>query len=58
MFFHGEDRKKLHKHINPECLPPSYGGTLPELNYGSKDWYPAMEKYNDAIKKFNSAGFK
>ncbi|KXJ78767.1 hypothetical protein RP20_CCG003565 [Aedes albopictus] len=58
MFFHGEDRKKLFKHINPECLPANYGGTMPELNYESKDWYPAMEKYSDFIKKFNSAGFK
>ncbi|XP_062553093.1 retinaldehyde-binding protein 1-like [Armigeres subalbatus] len=58
MFFHGEDRKKLFKHINPECLPADFGGSLPALNYGSKEWYPAMEKYSDFIKKFNSAGFK
>ncbi|EDS40010.1 cellular retinaldehyde-binding protein [Culex quinquefasciatus] len=58
MYFHGSDMKKLHAHVNADCLPANYGGTLPALNYGSKDWYPTMEKHSDFIKKFNSAGFK
>ncbi|XP_055544917.1 alpha-tocopherol transfer protein-like [Wyeomyia smithii] len=58
MFFHGDDMKKLHKHVDPGCLPANYGGTLPVLDYGSKEWYPTMEKHTDFIKKFNTAGFK
>ncbi|XP_055642662.1 alpha-tocopherol transfer protein-like [Toxorhynchites rutilus septentrionalis] len=58
MFFHGADMKKLHKHVDADCLPANYGGTLPVLNYGSKDWYPALEKHIDFINKFNAAGYK
>ncbi|XP_058816089.1 retinaldehyde-binding protein 1-like [Topomyia yanbarensis] len=58
MYFHGDDMKKLHKHIDADCLPANYGGTMPVLDYASKDWYPTMEKHTDDIKKFNTAGFK
>ncbi|XP_053696733.1 retinaldehyde-binding protein 1-like [Sabethes cyaneus] len=58
MFFHGDDMKKLHKHIDPNYLPANYGGNMPALTYASKEWYPALEKHSDFIKKFNSAGFK
>ncbi|KXJ77971.1 hypothetical protein RP20_CCG005975 [Aedes albopictus] len=55
--FHGHDMKKLHKYISPDYLPKNYGGTLPALNYGSRDWYPCIEKYLDHIAKWNTYGF-
>ncbi|XP_058447583.1 alpha-tocopherol transfer protein-like [Malaya genurostris] len=58
MYFHGSDMKKLLKHIDPDHLPANYGGNKPQLDYGSKEWYPALESCNDFIKKFNSTGFK
>ncbi|XP_058447584.1 retinaldehyde-binding protein 1-like [Malaya genurostris] len=58
MYFHGDDMKKLHKHVDATCLPANYGGTMPTLDYGSKEWYPTMEKHTEDVKKFNSAGFK
>ncbi|XP_049538607.1 retinaldehyde-binding protein 1-like [Anopheles darlingi] len=58
MFFHGEKMAKLHEHIHKEFLPANYGGSLPALTYGGKDWYPAAEKHIDFIKKWNTCGFK
>lgn len=58
MFFHGDDMKKLHKFVPPEHLPKNYGGTMPEINYSGKDWYQAVEKYEDAFKQYNTFGFK
>lgn len=56
--FHGDDMKKLHKFIPAENLPKNYGGTLPEIDYSGKDWYPVMEKFNDHFTKYKSVGFK
>lgn len=36
MYFHGDDMKKLHKHMDPACLPENYGGTLPKIDYTAK----------------------
>ncbi|KAL7017314.1 hypothetical protein ACKWTF_010314 [Chironomus riparius] len=44
MFFHGNNMKALHEFIPPENLPKNYGGTLPEINYSGKDWYPVFPK--------------
>lgn len=57
MFFHGTDRPSLHKHLDPAFLPPSYGGTLPEINYGGKDWFPCVKEHDVHIAKWNSFGF-
>ena len=58
MYFHGKDMKKLHKFVPPEYLPTNYGGTLPEINYTGKDWYPCVEKHTDYFEKYNTFGFK
>lgn len=58
MYFHGDDMKKLHKHIPVEFLPKNYGGTLPEIDYSAKDWYPCVEKYNDYVLQWSTFGFK
>ncbi|XP_055596163.1 clavesin-1-like [Uranotaenia lowii] len=55
--FHGSDMKKLHKYVDPAYLPKNYGGELPALDYGSREWYPCMEKYQDHIAKWNTYGF-
>lgn len=54
--FHGHDMKKLHKYIGPEHLPKNYGGHMPALDYGSREWYPCIEKYFDHISKWNTYG--
>jgi retinaldehyde-binding protein 1 len=58
MFFHGDDMKKLHKHIPATHLPKNYGGTLPEINYNGEDWYPCVEKYSQHFVDWTSFGFK
>lgn len=58
MFFHGDKMAKLHEHVHKEYLPSNYGGTLPALTYGGKEWYPVAEQHLDFIKKWNSCGFK
>jgi retinaldehyde-binding protein 1 len=58
MYFHGDDMKKLHKYIPIDSLPSNYGGTLPEINYSGKDWYPCVEKYNQTFLDFTKYGFK
>lgn len=58
MFFHGDDMKKLHKHIPAENLPANYGGTMPAMTYSGKDWYPCVEKYNQFFIDWNTFGFK
>lgn len=55
--FHGSDMRKLHKYISPDHLPKNYGGNLPLLDYGSKDWYPCIEKYLEHITKWNTYGY-
>lgn len=58
MFLHGDDMKKLHKYMPAEVLPSNYGGSLPQINYSGKDWYPLAEKYSDYINQWSTFGFK
>ncbi|CAO1314626.1 unnamed protein product [Diamesa serratosioi] len=57
MYFHGDDMKKLHKHMDPSCLPENYGGTLPKIDYTAKDWYPCVDNYREHIQNWGSYGF-
>lgn len=57
MFFHGSDMKSLHKHLDPSHLPKNYGGEMPAINYGGKDWYPCINEYEDHIRNWNDYGF-
>lgn len=57
MFFHGNDMKSLHKHLNPSHLPADYGGLLPKIDYGGKEWYPCINDYEDHIRQWNDYGF-
>lgn len=51
MFFHGSKMASLHKHMAPSHLPKNYGGQLPEIDYSGADWYPAMIKYEDNVRR-------
>lgn len=57
MFFHGGDMKKFHQYISPDVLPKNYGGSLPEIDYSGKDWFPCVSKYVDHIRAYNECGF-
>lgn len=50
MFFHGSKMSSLHAHIPPSHLPKNYDGELPEIDYGSVDWYPVLLSYEDKIR--------
>nr|XP_022914253.1 retinaldehyde-binding protein 1-like [Onthophagus taurus] len=54
--FHENKMPSLHKFIDKSYLPKNYGGDLPEINYGGKEWYPVMEKHIDHIKEWNTYG--
>ncbi|XP_031849841.1 clavesin-1 [Nomia melanderi] len=56
MFFHGSKMSSLHQHIPPSHLPKNYDGDLPEINYTSADWYPALIKCEDKIAEWNTFG--
>ncbi|XP_053611604.1 clavesin-1-like isoform X2 [Plodia interpunctella] len=44
--FHGYDLNSLHKHIDPACLPPKYGGTCKyHGHFGT--WLSKIKKYRD-----------
>lgn len=47
----------LHKHLAPSHLPKNYGGTLPEINYSGRDWFPVILEHEDHIQKYNTYGF-
>lgn len=38
IIFHGTDRKSLHQHISPKCLPDCYGGTLQIPRVSGAQW--------------------
>lgn len=57
MFFHGKDRKSLLKQMSASALPANYGGDLPLIDYGAKDWYPCVNDYIEFIGKYHSYGF-
>lgn len=58
MFFHGTKMSSLHTHMAPSHLPKNYGGELPEIDYTGADWYPAINKYEDRVKEWNTYGFR
>lgn len=54
--FHGENWDKLHKFIPKQYLPADFGGSLPKMDYSSKDWYPVLRSLDDIIKENNTFG--
>lgn len=57
IFFHGNEMRKIHKFIDPECLPGDYGGERPFMDYGGGDWYPCVFRYIDHVNDWNTFGF-
>ncbi|XP_050310431.1 alpha-tocopherol transfer protein-like [Anthonomus grandis grandis] len=56
IFFHGSKMASLHKFIPPTHLPEDYGGVLPKIDYGGKEWYSVIQEHLDHIKMMNSFG--
>ncbi|CAG9864382.1 unnamed protein product [Phyllotreta striolata] len=55
IFFHGEDRDSLHRHIDPKHLPERYGGIHPDYNYN--DWIVNFEKNENIVEELTSLGY-
>ncbi|XP_022914322.1 alpha-tocopherol transfer protein-like [Onthophagus taurus] len=54
--FHGSKMDSLHGFIPPSHLPEDYGGQLPKINYGGKDWYPAVEGHLAHFERWRKCG--
>lgn len=55
IFFHGEDRESLHKHIDPKFLPKRYGGVHPD--YPQKEWFDGFRKDKEIMWEMNTQGY-
>ncbi|XP_022185639.2 retinaldehyde-binding protein 1 isoform X1 [Nilaparvata lugens] len=53
---HGSNFKALHEFIDPAHLPADYGGSLPKIDYSSKDWYPTLCTIDSHIKAWMNYG--
>jgi len=58
IIFHGTDRKSLHQHMDPTCLPACYGGTLELPRIDGSQWLELLEKCDQEFKVINSYGYK
>ncbi|XP_034098503.1 retinaldehyde-binding protein 1 [Drosophila nasuta] len=56
MHFHGSDMKSLHKFIDPSVLPANYKGTLPAIDYGGAEWFPALEQQSEYVNTWSELG--
>ncbi|EDV99227.1 clavesin-1 [Drosophila grimshawi] len=56
MHFHGSDMKSLHKFLDPSVLPANYKGQLPAIDYGGKEWFPALELQADFVNTWSELG--
>lgn len=56
--FHGNDTSSLHKHIDPEYLPPEYGGHCQYI-IATEDWIAKIDEYKDdfMVQELRSLGF-
>lgn len=44
IYFHGEDRKSLHEHVSPKCLPSNYGGTVAVPSVTGTQWLELLQQ--------------
>ncbi|XP_055848993.1 alpha-tocopherol transfer protein-like isoform X2 [Episyrphus balteatus] len=58
IYFHGNDRESLHKHISPKCLPPAYNGILEQQRVDGIQWYQLMKLCEQEYVAINSYGYK
>ncbi|CAH1187546.1 unnamed protein product [Phyllotreta striolata] len=57
IIFHGTDRKSLHKHMSPKCLPECYGGTLDLPRIDGPQWYELLVMCDKEYEAINSYGY-
>nr|XP_014292918.1 alpha-tocopherol transfer protein-like isoform X2 [Halyomorpha halys] len=58
IIFHGSDRKSLHQHLDPSCLPEEYGGTMTLPLIHGLQWYEMLVKMEPEFEKINCYGYK
>ncbi|XP_075992609.1 alpha-tocopherol transfer protein-like isoform X2 [Anticarsia gemmatalis] len=56
--FMGNDRKILHEHISPKCLPDKYGGTLNIPSVSGAQWLELLLMCDKEFSAINSYGYK
>ncbi|CAH1117992.1 unnamed protein product [Phaedon cochleariae] len=57
ILFHGTDRKSLHQHMDPKCLPECYGGTLDLPRIDGPQWLELLEMCDREYVAINSYGY-
>ncbi|XP_060518926.1 alpha-tocopherol transfer protein-like isoform X2 [Cylas formicarius] len=57
IIFHGTDRKSLHQHMDPKCLPQCYGGTLDLPRIDGAQWLELLEKCDQEFKAISQYGY-
>lgn len=58
LHFHGKDMSSLHKHIDPDCLPKKYGGTLDIPEVTADEWMLLLNVCEKEFEAINSFGYK
>lgn len=56
--FHGNDVSSLHKHIDPEYLPPELGGRCRHV-ISTEEWLSKINEYKDdyLVQELKDLGF-
>ncbi|EFA04094.2 alpha-tocopherol transfer protein-like isoform X1 [Tribolium castaneum] len=57
IIFHGTDRKSLHQHISPKCLPECYGGSLNLPRINGPQWLELLLQCDKEYEAINSYGY-
>ncbi|XP_046620974.1 alpha-tocopherol transfer protein-like isoform X1 [Neodiprion virginianus] len=58
IIFHGTDRKSLHEHLSPKCLPECYGGNLQIPRVTGPQWLELLLMCDKEYEAINSYGYK
>jgi hypothetical protein len=57
IYFHGNDRESLHKHISQKCLPKEYDGTIDLPRVSGNEWYELLLKCDQEYLALNNFGY-
>jgi len=55
LYFHGDNMRSLHKHVDPKYLPERYGGIHPDYSYGG--WVEYIRNDNKVLKELRDLGY-
>ncbi|XP_073823127.1 alpha-tocopherol transfer protein-like [Musca autumnalis] len=55
LFIHGSNMASLHKHIDPDCLPKRYGGTLDD--FSATAWIEAIKDDKEVQQQLGKQGY-